>query len=342
MKFIDSIKDKKIRNMVVSKLSNHINANYIVPSKFPSLYRYSPLSSYIVDNLINEEITATLVSEINDIFDCKIHVSEQEQKSIAEKQLYKFKSHINSNYISNPSLDHLKTTFYNAEKQNSLLNFTMLDDLGTYVCCFSTNSESILMWSHYASSNTGICVEYDFNQWCLHDERRSIIYPIAYSNSPINLSDILIENPSETDIDISVLCAALSKSEIWNYEKEWRILLLDNFNNYEPSKRLQYKIDLKPSSIVLGYHFLKPCIYYDKDKNLIQSKDYIKNFIKLIDYALNNKIPVLYSKPYLGSYEITNVLINMDKIQVFVKNDLSIIQSNYTALHNSFVKTLNV
>ena len=47
------------------------------------------------------------------------------------------------------------------------------------------------MWSHYAASNTGICIEYDFNLAKIKNTIKNAIFPIAYSKQPINISDLL-------------------------------------------------------------------------------------------------------------------------------------------------------
>ncbi len=103
------------------------------------------------------------------------------------------------------------------------------------ITCFSEKSDSILMWSHYANKHTGFCVEYDFNK-CYKLEALINLWPVLYSIErpllPMGLFDFTDPNDVKLrDIqnfipDLTMLL--LSKSNIWDYEKEWRIVGLQN------------------------------------------------------------------------------------------------------------------
>lgn len=102
------------------------------------------------------------------------------------------------------------------------------------VTCFSHSGwDNQLMWSHYANSYSGICIEYDFSQI---KDFNGFIYPVEYSTTrpTLSLSDIgihvvqsdgkpIIE--TNTDIDIKKLISyLLVKNTCWSYEDEWRII----------------------------------------------------------------------------------------------------------------------
>lgn len=103
------------------------------------------------------------------------------------------------------------------------------------ITCFSEKSDSILMWSHYANKHTGFCVEYDFNK-CLKLEALVNLWPVLYSlerpSLPMglfdftDLNDVKLNNIQDFIPDLTMLL--LSKSNIWDYEKEWRIVGLQN------------------------------------------------------------------------------------------------------------------
>lgn len=105
--------------------------------------------------------------------------------------------------------------------------------------CFSTSGwDNQLMWSHYANSYKGICVEYDFNEM---NDFIGFVYPITYSlNRPVvSLSDFGIEGidikSNEMiygDTNMSKIMEFFcTKNKCWEYEKEWRILNIGEANS---------------------------------------------------------------------------------------------------------------
>lgn len=101
------------------------------------------------------------------------------------------------------------------------------------VTCFSASGwDNQLMWSHYANSYSGICVEYDFEKM---DKFIGFMYPVKYSSvrPTISLKDLGLtefkkdENgklvTDEVDIG-AILSYLLAKNKCWNYEEEWRII----------------------------------------------------------------------------------------------------------------------
>ena len=94
----------------------------------------------------------------------------------------------------------------------------------TTVLCFSETFSSILMWSHYASSHTGLCIGYDakcdfFNSksYCKDSQNIGHLRPVVYTESrpQFNFINDLINNTNGWFV----------KSPDWSYEKEHRILL---------------------------------------------------------------------------------------------------------------------
>lgn len=101
------------------------------------------------------------------------------------------------------------------------------------ITCFSASGwDNQLMWSHYANSYSGICVEYDFEKM---DRFIGFMYPVKYSSvrPTISLKDLGLTkfkkdengNLITDEVDISTIFSyLLTKNECWNYEKEWRII----------------------------------------------------------------------------------------------------------------------
>lgn len=101
------------------------------------------------------------------------------------------------------------------------------------VSCFSVSGwDNQLMWSHYANSYAGICIEYDFRKV---EDFIGFIYPVNYvaERPTLSMNDIGIKGlimDGDTQIDYgevnmsSLFNYMLAKNECWGYEKEWRII----------------------------------------------------------------------------------------------------------------------
>ena len=83
--------------------------------------------------------------------------------------------------------------------------------------CLSEVYDSILMWSHYAQNHTGFCIEYDFEENNMFYKR---LYPVKYTKDRYAISKADMSN-SNTHWIYKTIC---SKSDVWSYEKEWRIV----------------------------------------------------------------------------------------------------------------------
>ena len=101
------------------------------------------------------------------------------------------------------------------------------------VSCFSRSGwDNQLMWAHYANSNSGICVEYDFTEL---NEFIGFILPVEYSDirPTLSVKDIGIGGINPAADDKIIHCGTdmnrlfsflLTKNECWKYEKEWRLI----------------------------------------------------------------------------------------------------------------------
>jgi hypothetical protein len=80
------------------------------------------------------------------------------------------------------------------------------------VLCVSTKPDDILMWSHYADSHRGICLEFDrTGKFMAHAQK------VQYSHERVPI------NPYDDNYEVMMEKALLTKSEHWSYESEWRL-----------------------------------------------------------------------------------------------------------------------
>lgn len=135
------------------------------------------------------------------------------------------------------------------------------------VVCLSEVYDSILMWSHYAQNHTGFCIEYDFEENNMFYKR---LYPVKYTTDRYAISKADMSN-SNTRWIYKTIC---SKSDVWSYEKEWRIVSA----NFEKMglKKLEgkYVFDLKTNikAFYLGAkiaeNFKEEIIKFGKNNNI--------------------------------------------------------------------------
>ena len=324
--FFDLVQSDDFRNFVSNRIAKNVEEGYTLRGKLPRLYKYRPLSPYAVDDIMNGKLSFSAIGEFNDIFDGAMHLygSKQEIEKAAEAKWADMEkkliaAHFPEDFLSKesivkPYLKHFKT--------ESRLKFRLLDYLGTYVFCLSEENTSTLMWAHYADSNAGICVEYDFNQLSVRNILRSLLFPVAYTTEPIDLSDLLADTGNQLysyPLDAAVLCAALNKASICQYEKEWRMVFV-TASSSEKERRLHVNSFVQPSKVFMGYHFLKSFFYYNHSNQaeLDKCEEKIKTFMELLSYLRKNSIPTAVMVPAIGSYQFIPRDVSTDKLYGFM------------------------
>lgn len=88
---------------------------------------------------------------------------------------------------------------------------------GLGVVCFSEDNSNILMWSHYAESHKGICLEYDSEERPIKHWKNYKYHKIKYSKS--RYIDLL-----ESGYEKAFFKLVTTKSTDWEYEKEYRLI----------------------------------------------------------------------------------------------------------------------
>ena len=121
---------------------------------------------------------------------------------------------------------------------DEFLNFNKNNRQNSYIYSLSEDYDSNPMWAHYADSNRGFCIEYDFNKALeLPSEvRRRLIstYKVIYKEekepfSFIGILDYILRGQQDKKefqkINYELLTWLITKRSEWSYEKEWRIFL---------------------------------------------------------------------------------------------------------------------
>lgn len=335
--FTDLLQDDTFRKSAQDYLQQKSgNSAYHFEKSFPKLYHYRQLTDYLIDDIINKKMTLSSIYSFNDVFDSTVQIYNTEEdienavnKRIQEDQ--KLGIAIDKDYY--------KEYF----KEESELKFSLLDYLGTYVKCFSTLNNSSLMWSHYADANKGICIEYDFN--CLkHPIQKSMLFPVLYTKEPLNLQDLFEDNKRkivEYPIDTAVLCSALNKSDVWEYEHEWRIVFSPGLSD-NPQRR-EIMTGINPTAIYIGNSFLKDLFYYKKPDDKSCKK--IALLLDLLEYIEKQSIQLFFMLPQQGSFALSAKAVDVSIVKSFILSNFQDKKAMdvrfYYSIYKQFLRLVN-
>ena len=310
--------DEVFRRSVEEKLRKESGKiEYCLPKKFPIVYRYRAFSDYAIDDIILGKISLTSIGEYNDPFEGAIH-RKQEQKERMEKCEQQW------NELEKAGIGEFFSheEFVKKEKERCSrkkhLDFDLSSYLGVKSCCFSENNDSTLMWAHYADENKGLCIEYDFNQLKKDSWLRKYIFPVLYTDTPMDFSD----QTDDYSLDRAVLCSCLDKAKVWEYEKEWRLLDLRLLDSGEYKKRDSLKAGIKPSAVYFGYHFLRR-FFVNGDKKreeeTLRIKAELNRLNKLLDFIEENKIPIFFMMPDMESFHLVSCGMSVQEFRKFIQ-----------------------
>lgn len=120
--------------------------------------------------------------------------------------------------------------------------------------CFSEIHDSMLMWSYYANSHKGICIEYDLSKLPRNSTNQKIIDSLTKVQYSPHRIDCLTGDAEENVVKILT-----SKSDVWSHEQEWRLVCETN-NEWLPFDCI--------SGVYLGKKFDRKSPFY---KTLVDS-----------------------------------------------------------------------
>lgn len=182
-----------------------------IPAK---IYKYQSASIQSLINLKSQYIYFNSSNKFNDPFDCNIKLKFRDltEKEIKELKRY-FLKDINDETWKK-ELDNFSSSRF-LEIANNLMK-ERIDNVykNKGISCFSEKNDNQLMWSHYASSGKGFCLEFD-----TQIESFQKLLPVEYVDEPPFLDFVEMVTSEEKYLLRKLLCL---KSSDWAYEKEWR------------------------------------------------------------------------------------------------------------------------
>jgi hypothetical protein len=194
------------------------------------LYKFRTVSSHSLQNLRDGTFWLCRAGNFNDPFDCAIvepvYGAEDYASFFALAEELGIQS-MSQNY----ELGKIDREIYERFEKHRFLTTDAGMELLRQIYEIKTNywrrrgwigslseaNDSILMWSYYADSHKGFCIEYDTLEIYESPNVRHNMYPMNYADPENGWSD------SATGLDWLPLYITLRKSSQWKQEKEWRI-----------------------------------------------------------------------------------------------------------------------
>ena len=166
--------------------------------------------------IMNGEIYLATSRELNDPFDCapgcKTHANEKQQIEYMKKLV----GRMLPNSSRKDRLATLRQMKANTSRHSMdhFLQMAVENTLSSVgVFSLSAKPDHPLMWSHYADSHRGICVQF---QWTGLSRCRLTPVNVEYSHlRPV--VDPILDDPG-----LTMRSTLLTKADVWSYEQEWR------------------------------------------------------------------------------------------------------------------------
>lgn len=166
------------------------------------IYKYRSGSNRDIDTLVNNQFYASDIEALNDIQEGKISINHQE--------IQLFDLFVTNNF----------SNFDNSIKD--ILEKLIQDCKNFGIYSLSKDYKNELLWTYYANSNKGFCIEYDFEILKQHPFNEDLFYDVEYSqNIPIINLESLLNSSLRLNLPIKLLA---TKSLNWKHEEEIRLI----------------------------------------------------------------------------------------------------------------------
>jgi hypothetical protein len=187
------------------------------------LYKYRVINDNFFDSLSNSRLWFSNPADFNDPFDCSLQISmgrttdEIHQNLKGQEHLVTMRSKELQEALDRMITE--KPEVYNV-LMDGVQQLVIQQTLG--VCCLAEDPDNVLLWSHYASCHAGACMEFEI-------ERDGFFYrnvlPVQYKKKyPVFDLGLPRFKQQENPFYTMFQHAVCTKSFIWEYEHEWRVI----------------------------------------------------------------------------------------------------------------------
>jgi len=247
----------------------------------PFLYRYRRFNKNSKSELLDDYIWLSHPNEFNDPFDSALLISEEillkrmfkarpdlllarpwaaslsddERQSVRESEqpfnalwtILKAKGILSDAMSSEQAFETFMKECRAADKKTQYIPFSALKNT-VRIGCFCENFSSVLMWSHYAESHSGICIEYRTEELFQNPEILVFLHPVIYKPERFDSTKHFDPEGIREPNILSPTLASCHKFPDWSYEKEWRLVMPIRSGNDSQ----KFAIKARPSRILVG------------------------------------------------------------------------------------------
>lgn len=189
------------------------------------------------------------------------------------------------------------------------------------VCCFSKNNSNLIMWSHYADSHQGFCLEFDSNF-----EPFSKNFEVTYKSEIPDINADLLFNE---EVEPEFLQKLLSfKSIDWKHEEEIRVIHKESNKSYNyPTRSLKaiyFGIRANQSDIEIICSIIKsqnPTVKFYRMKKQemtfgIEAEEFYYSTVVEVQSSLLLIISKLFQKNQFTVNQLFEKTLNISEIQL--------------------------
>ena len=176
------------------------------------LYKYRTINKFTLINLFLGTVYYPRASELNDPCDAQMRVTKPGDSAMHHNLATELFSEA---LPPGAQIDREGVSGDLGVLFNSLADAKIKEFCSRGIYSLSEDPTHHLMWSHYADSHRGLCIEYEVNP-----SDHPFFGPVQYTSShePTRFVDV------HSDPDSAIRKYYFDKSIPWQYEREWRLL----------------------------------------------------------------------------------------------------------------------
>jgi len=175
-------------------------------------------SKFTLDIIDNGRLYCSAPESFNDPFECQANISFDAPIALknarAKERILKENPGMRKSQV-----EQFAKIRWQQIEQDGLHEFLHWLRNDTGIVSFSTCNDDILMWSHYAGSHQGICIEFK----CTDESHVDFFGQIQAVQYQLDLPEV---NFYKIDMLERAKAFILTKADQWSYEKEWRLLIV--------------------------------------------------------------------------------------------------------------------
>ena len=195
-----------------------------IPAK---LYKYRNTREFTETIFVSNEVFFASPKAFNDPFDCgfRIQCGGKKNQQVSEASAFRDIQERHPDLSLEEQLDAARQvgTIIHSDREeevSSTFGNKLANDTNHRVgiISLSAQNDNILMWSHYAGSHKGICIEFRTDiVGSLFSQAKPVIYD--EERPRFELHEVVTNEELRSSAQWM-----LTKSRLWDYEQEWRVL----------------------------------------------------------------------------------------------------------------------